>query len=357
MPIKIDPPFDFISVISEVNTMDTDKFSLKRLRDVVAGRDTTYPRSRGMDLLLATDFPNKHRDFEAVLENEDESPDFRYIAAINLGKINIPAAIEILVKNCYIRDERVLIGVMKALGRIGNTSALDAIATVRKNSTGIVAMQADFAATLIAHREGLDNYELFSPETHASIELDSSCARPMRITEADDEDAELCLRSIASQPFGIEFLEHKMVQARCGQNTWMILLNRDFGDKNCVQKLEKQKAFLGVVAIRNEKTRLYTITYLLLTSPAKNEDSIRIQIYRTNGVLSFAGTASLMGDSAKFSILALPLPGAFGVKIEGIFEDGRLNIETGLSTTVLQIKKHEPIEESDTVGRKYLGST
>ena len=76
MSLKIVPPFDFVPRISEGIIVGTDKLSLKRLRDIVAGRDTTFPRSRGMAILEATDFPNKHRDFEAVLENEQGiSPD------------------------------------------------------------------------------------------------------------------------------------------------------------------------------------------------------------------------------------------------------------------------------------------
>jgi hypothetical protein len=345
MSLKIVSPFNFVPRISEGVNIDTDKLSLKRLRDVVAGRDTTFPRSRGMAILQTTDFPNKHRDFEAVLENEKESPEIRYLAAINLGKISSPAAIEILVKNSHVSEEHVLAGVMKALGCIGNKSALDAISTAKKRAKGLAAMQAEFAATLIAHRLGLEECELPVPETMDHLELDLPCARPFRITRADDTDAEFCLRSLAGQQFGIEFSEHPMYQARCGRNVWMILLNRDFGDKNSVKTLGKRKAFLGVVAIRSEETRLYSVAYLMLTSSSKDEDVVSILIYRTNGNLTFSGTARVVGNCAEFSILALPQPGAFAVKIEGTFEYGRLNIKTALATTFVQIKKLEPIEE------------
>ena len=50
---------------------DTGSPSLRRLREIVAGKDGTFPRSRSMALLLSTDFPNKHRDFEAVLETNE----------------------------------------------------------------------------------------------------------------------------------------------------------------------------------------------------------------------------------------------------------------------------------------------
>jgi hypothetical protein len=345
MSFKIVPPFDFVPRVSEAINVETDKLSLKRLRDVVAGRDITFPRSRGMAMLQTTDFPNKHRDFEAVLENEKESPEIRYLAAINLGKIPTPVAMEILVKNSQVRDERVLAGVMKALGCIGNKSALDVISTAKKRAKGLAAMQIEFAETLIAHRESLEGYELAAPETADYLELDLHCARPFRITHADDTDAEMCLRSIAVEQFGIEFSEHPMYQIRCGRNTWMILLNRDFGYKNSIKTVGKRKAFFGVVAIRSEETRLYSVAYLILTSPVKDEDVVSILIYRTNGKLTFSGTTRVVGNCAEFSILARPRPGAFAVKIEGTFEDGRLDIKTALAATFVQIKKSEPIKD------------
>jgi hypothetical protein len=343
MSLRRVPPFDVVPRISE--EVDTDKLSLKRLRDVVAGRDTSFPRWRGIALLQSTDFPNKHRDFEAVLENARETPEIRYLAALSLGKITTPAAMDILVKNSNVLDEYVLAGVLNALGCIGNKSALPAISTARKRATGRAAKQADFAAILIAHRLGLEEYELPVPETSDHVELDLHCARPFRITQADDTDAEVCLRSLAGQPFGIEFSETPMYQVRCGRNTWMITFNRDFGDKNSVNTLRKRKAFVGVVASRSEETRLYSVAYLMLASPTKAADAVSLLLYRTNGILTFRGTAQVVGNCADFSILALSQPGAFAVKIEGTFDDGRLHVKTALSTTFVQVKKREPIEE------------
>lgn len=345
MSLKTSPPFNFVPRISEGVNVDTDTLSLKRLRDIVAGRDSSYPRSGGMAMLQTTDFPNKHRDFEAVLGNEKEPPEIRYLAATYLGKIATSAAMEILIKNSQIRDERVLVGVMKALGCIGNKSALEAVSVTQKRATGLAARQAEFAATLIAHRVGLEEYELPVSETRDHLEIDVHCARPLRIVRADDADAEFCLRSIAGQSFGIEFSEHPMYQVRCGRNTSMILLNRDFGDIDSVQTLGKRRAFLGVVALRSEATRLYSVAYLMLTSPARDEDAISILVYRTNGNLAFSGTAQVAGNYAEFSILAHPQPGAFALKIEGTFEAGRLEIKTALATMFVQIKKREPIEE------------
>ena len=345
MSFKRVSAFNFAPTISKDPNYDTGSLSLRRLREIVAGKDGTFPRSQCMAMLSSTDFPNKHRDFEAVLENERESPELRYLAAIHLGTVATPAALEILVRNSQVRDERVLAGVMKALGRIGDRSALDAIATARKYATGSAARQAEFAATLIAHRTGSEEYAPPVAVPASVVELDLHCARPFRITRADDADAELCLRSLAGQPFGIEFAEHPMYQVRCGRKTSMILLNREFTTEASVESLRKRRAFLGVVAARSEDIRMYFVAHLILTAPAEGKDEIRIFIHRPNGDVAFAGTAQVAENCAGFSIRALPRPGAFAVSIEGTFEDGRLDITTALSTSFVQVAKREPIED------------
>jgi hypothetical protein len=86
MPIKVVPPFRFVARISDVLPVDPEEASLKRVRAVVAGKDSTFPQARAMALLHASDFPNKHRDFAAVLEDENQSSAIRCLAAIYLGK-------------------------------------------------------------------------------------------------------------------------------------------------------------------------------------------------------------------------------------------------------------------------------
>jgi len=345
MSIQVVPPFSFVPTISEGVTRGSDALSLKHLRNVVAGRETTFPRSRAMAMLQRSDFPNKHRDFEAVLENEKESSDIRSLAAISLGKIATTAALAILVKNLHVSDERVLAGVMKALGRVGDRTTLDAILTAKTYATGLALREAEFATILIAHRMGLEKSEALAIETGEHLEPEAHCARPFRIKQADDADAELCLRSFAHQPFGIEFSETPIYQARCGRNTWMIALNREFSAKDCVITLGRRNAFFGVVALRSEQTRLYSAAFLLLTSPTRERDAVDILVYRPNGKLTFRGTARMAGSRAEFAIRSVAQPGAFAVKIEGAFADGALDIRTALAATFVQIKKREPIEE------------
>lgn len=344
MSIKIAPPFKFVPTISEEANLAPDEISLKQLRNIVAGRDKTFPQAQAIALLLGSDFPNKHRDFEVVLENEKESPHIRYQAALSLGIINSPVALEILIKNSQIRDERVLAGVMTALGRIGDKKALDAVLRAKAHATGLAASQAKFSAALISHRLGLKGNVLPVPKDRDYLTVPDSAAHPFQITQVDDTNAEFCLRSIADQTFGIEFSEQPMYQIRCGRNVWMILFNRDFVGQDIIGKLGERKAFPGVIATKIEETGLYSTAFLILTSPTRQPNTVNILIYRTNGDLVFGGTARVERNRVKFSIRSVSRPGAFAVLLEGAFENGRLETKTALSTVSAQVKKRQPVK-------------
>jgi hypothetical protein len=90
-----------------------------------------------MALLVASGFPNAHRDLGSVLQNEQETVGIRVLAAAHLGRIGAHAAVEILIRNSHIRDERILAVIMTALGRIGDRSALDLVLNVKEQATGL----------------------------------------------------------------------------------------------------------------------------------------------------------------------------------------------------------------------------
>jgi len=346
MPLKRIPPFHFVPRIADMQHVDPDTVSLKRLRDIVVGKDTSFPASRAMALLYASDFPNKHRDFAGVLEDEKQPSELRYLAAIYLGKITSPAALQILTHNSNVRDELVLSGVMRALGCIGDRSALGAISEAKQHAHGLAMVQAEFAQTLIEHRAGLHELELSNMEQPEHLTQDLNDCRPFEIIPSNYSAAELCLRSLADQPYGIEYSEQSMYQARCGRNNWMVLFNRDFAEKNTTAKLRKQLTFLGTVALRDAESGLYSPIYLILTAPAIDKQEVNILVYRTAGRLVFTGSAVINDNQAEFSIMAVRKAGAYSLHVEGVFEDGRMEIRTAMSTPFIPIQKHEPSEVS-----------
>jgi HEAT repeats len=338
MSIEIVPPFDIPLVASGELTFSPDQLNL--VRNVITGRDTSFPRTQAIGLLRASNVPDKYRDFQLLLENEQESPSVRYLAARSLGRINTPEAVEILIKNSQICDEYVLTGVMLSLGRIGDRKTLEVISRVKESATGLAASQAEFAAALISHRLGLEGNDLPIPNSSEYLELSGSAASSFQVTQVSETEVEVCLRSLATQPFGIKYSENNLYNIKCGRNNWMLILNQEFANQDAVQVLQSRKAFPGVIAAKYEETGLYSTAFLLFTSPTDRPSILNLLIHRSTGEQVFAGTAQVEGGKANFSIYSISRPGGFPVNVEGTFESGNLNFETTLSGTQVQERRH-----------------
>jgi hypothetical protein len=331
------PSFGAAVRLAGTRVGDPDGVSLKQLRDAVAGKDVDWPRAHAMTRLLESDFPNKHRDFERVLANEADAPEARHLAALHLGMIDTRAALDVLIAQTAVRDEYVLIGVLKALGRIGDASALSAIERVLKTVTGTAAAQAALAAAFIAHRLNLPGHALpLPPSTDCGLDTGTpmnggqppDCGR-LRVTVANASDAELCLRSLARRPLAVELLESPMYEMRCGRNIWMIALNRDAGEKDLIHRLSSQKMLVAVVARRDRDTGLYAAAFLVFTTP--DADGAHILIHRVDGGLISAGFARTSGDNAEFALRPLKGPRPYTVSVEGRLDPGRLVIATAVA--------------------------
>jgi len=345
MSLKIEPPFKLVPRISEVAITDPDEVSLRKLRDAVAGRSPQLTRSRAMEILLASDFPNKHRDLQAVLMNDGESPEVRAMAALYLGKVNTPAAREVLVEASSARDTLVLGAVASALGRIGDETSLEVVSRILDGANGLAAEQARFAAALLSHRLDVRGPELQTPNSDDYLKLPPEAARPFRVEQTGSNEAELCLRSLADQSFGIELAEHPMYQVRCGNNAWMLLLSRDAVFPGATERLRTSKSLAGIIAIKDRTTRLYSSAFLVLTAPSKQSDGVAILIHRTTGDLIFAGTMQVVGRRASFALGAVRRPGAFPMELSGSIEDGYLDIHSARSTQFVAIEKRQATPE------------
>jgi hypothetical protein len=289
-----------------------------------------------MAVLFESDFPNKHRDFQQILENERESPELRYVSALYLGKMNAESSRQILLGNLNIEDDFVLSGVMKALGWIGDRHAFEAVSTLGKKAGERASAQARFAAALIAHRLGLDGGESLPPSIDY-LDPGRETGRRLSIQPADPNEGEMCLRAVSRHPLGVEYDESSMYQLRCGRNSWMLLFNRDSVGGDAAQRLRDRKLLFGAVAHKSSASNLYVPVYVILTSP--HIDAVRVLVHRVSGRLEFGGAAEIEGDGVRFSIRAVVRPGAFAVWLDGRLEGGRLTIGTALANPAVSAPK------------------
>ena len=336
MSVKVVPPFKLALRLAEDVILNADETGLEKLRDMVAGKDRSFPRSAAMALLLTSDFPNKDEDFAAVLEDEKAPARIRFLAATTLAKIDTRAAQNMLIRNLSVRDDRVRAGVLVGLGRIGDGAALKAIENLKEDSN-----PARFAATLIAHRLGVKGHDLPVPDDKDLINLPAGDVSPVQWQRPAANEVSFCLRSLASNPFGIALAQEPAYQVRCGRRDLMVLFNRELIAQDTIKRVSETKTLAGVVALRNETNGLYSVSLLIMTSPNMKNGAIHISLCQTNGNLAYAGRAVVKANSAEFSLRSVLRAGASAIRFEGIFHDGRLEVKTALSGQFV-ISRHHP---------------
>ena len=236
------------------------------------GAEEGFPRASAMALLAETDYPNVHRDLAAVLLDESDLSRIRTAAAITLWRLGSAEAASVLERSLAVEDERVLARVFTTLGRIGPSTALDAITEARRRTSGFARAQADFAATSIAHRFGLPGHKAVPPATNAFLAVPRA-ARPFRVSRADAAEAELGLRSLASEPFGIDLSERDAFRLRCDGNDWLLMLNAELSEAGG-SLLADRKAVAAVIASKQQETGLYSTKLLVLTAPTPEETAV-----------------------------------------------------------------------------------
>lgn len=311
----------------------SERPSLRTIRETLKGRPTGLSDGDAIELLASSDYPNKHRDLEAVLEDVSAPPRLRYLAAVSLPRCDPRAAHQILVRATRFHEQRVLAGVMRALGQIGGQEALDAINHVGPNVSGAARALAEFAAILIAHRLGLEGYAPRPTAPADVLELAPDAGERLRIRPALSKDVERSLTSLGPRPYGVELAEQPMYEFRCDRCSGMILLNREYTNVDSLAVLRKRSAIFAIGALRAEALGAYSAAALFLTAPVAGAEKISISVHLTNGERVFGGEAALADGTASWKLHAVRRLGAFPVRAQGAFKDGALHIELAASAT------------------------
>lgn len=316
--------------------IDPQRVSLHQLRRAVRGQETLLPRGPAMALLQASLFPQRHLDYALVLQNREEAPALRALAAQHLGRVGTPAALAVLMQQGSTEPERVQRAVVMALGRTGGEDALEVVRRAGTGGSPRLAAEARFAEALITHRLGLEEGGDPSPENLELLALPTGFALAVPVRLAPPATVTRCVATLVSEPYGIEYAEEGAVQLRMDSEEWVVLLNRDLASPNGAETLYRRKTLLGVIAERDVLDDAYSVALLLLATPEKG--AVRLSLHRPDGDLIYLGRL----EGGAFTIRTVDRPDALPLELCGRLGDGRLDVETA-HTAIMTTPKKRPL--------------
>jgi hypothetical protein len=281
-------------------------------------------------------------EFDRILNDEKEDSELRYQTTLQLAHANPKNAISSLVKASTSRDLRVLGGIAKALGQIGDASSLPVLNKIQTNSSGALAQRAEFAAALIAHRHGLTGHDI--KVDSKNLELPVKNVSAIASAASDKTETARALDSVANQTFGITPDEKSAFTLMCAKRRLVILLNRNFTNEKDSTLFLKQKSFPGIVTLKNEDGKSHSIAYLILSSPSRQAGVVNLMVTRTNGDVILTGQAKLIDHRFEFEVNAVERPGAYAIRLKGKFDKGTLTFHEAFSSLRVQVAKNTPIK-------------
>jgi hypothetical protein len=274
--------------------------------------------------LAASDDPQRLRDLQAVLENPHEVAGLRSLAALYIGSIGTPAAVNILIANARTQTGGVLARIVELLGRIGDRRALAAVREVAARAEHPLATRARFAASLIAHR-----LELVGDEPTAFREvsyLDPSDPRLVAISirSADPREAAQVPARLTTR-YDIELAERPAYEIVCGRRKDFFLLNRRLVGRAAAERLERIPAVIGLVCTRDPEADTYAVSAVVLTAPHRR-DQVEIRAFGPNGQELFGASGHVRAGLLHFRLLSVTRRAARQVEIIGTFGPDGLSI-------------------------------
>ena len=262
---------------------------LGRARSALAGGASPFSAAEAIEVIASSSFANRHRDLELVLTDSGAPSRVRMRAAMALARCEREVARDVLQAAVKIEDQVVLVGVMRALGMVGGSEALQAIDDVIRKLDARARNQAEFARTLIAHRLGRpDAHGPYAPAGNL-LEPAADSGRRLRIRPARPSAVERLLTSTGSSLYGIEVDDEAVLEYSCDRASGAILLNRALTKRDAINELRARPAILGLEARRDLASGEYSVSAVILTAPSG--DAVDIAVHLTNGTLLFTGRA------------------------------------------------------------------
>jgi hypothetical protein len=298
-------------------------YTVKQLRQVLFAGSPLVPKRLAVLLLERKKYPGKLDDLRRILDDELEDPRTRIAAATALGRLGTPAARQALRLRLDTPDARLLRGIRQALDHLAGAAKESEAA-----EPGEPSQPPTWGQTLAAYRTGSPGFEIPYPPENRFASVDPSDAQTVTPEATPPSLVSSAIAEIHRHLPGLSLSRQNALYLRCDDMEWLVLLASGKPAPKTPSDLARQKALLGMVAVRFEaENREWSPKYYILTQPGGAAGQVQIFLTTLRGRLALAGTAQVQGDRLEFSLRFLPEPGAIPFEVSGAYESGVVRLE------------------------------
>lgn len=213
-----------------------------------------------------------------------------------------------------VRDELVLLKVLRGLAQVGDPDAFWALARIPERRSPFIDRELRFARALIAYRNDLRNDPLATVEI-PDERLPSGEGLEVAARSLDPTELEERLNRVEGSLYGIEVSSEFGFELQAGRARWLALVEKNLAEQT-YRNTGERKCLLALLARWMSETDTYSVQYIVLTTPVSDDD-IRVFVLRSDGELVHAGRGSLNEGVLNFSLSSLEREGVAPAMISG----------------------------------------
>jgi hypothetical protein len=286
-------------------------------------RGTRYPefRVKAMTALAEGGPPEAVSTFRQALFDRAADETVRAAGATWLSRVHASDAEASLIEAFGVETApAVRHKIVAGLARVGSAASLEALSSALEQGDPNLAEHARFAQSVVAYRSGITGYEM--PVIPEAERLPALAAEPVAalVVPAQSEIAQLFIDEVGSDGYGVA-IDGRVTLLGCERREFVVGIDVSLRG-NPVDALS-QPTIAGVIGLRAESDGSIHTSMLIMSTPAA-ASRVHISVNRVTGRGMYFGTGEVEGEQVRFSLDALPAPGALETTVRGRLVDGLL---------------------------------
>jgi HEAT repeats len=290
---------------------------------VAIARGTTHPefRVKAMSALAEADSPEAASMFREALLDRAADETVRAAGATWLSRGRTPDAEASLIEALGVEPTPVVRHkIVAGLARVGRAASLEALSAVLEPGDPDLAEHARFAQSVVAYRSGVTGYEM--PVVPEAERLPAPAAEPIPAlaVSAQSDIAQRFTDEVGSDGYGVS-LDGRSTLLGCERREFVVGVDASLrGD---LAGALSRPMIAGVIGLRAESDGSIHTSMLIMSTPAA-ASRVHLSVNRVTGRGMYFGTGEIDGEQVRFSLDALPAPGARETTVRGRLVDGLL---------------------------------
>jgi hypothetical protein len=288
----------FCGIRSETESLQ--ELKTPALLRTAAGEGTTTVRARALKLLAWSRAPEAADGLRRVLGQTSEDAALRGVAAVQLARLEGPAAAKDLLAAMKRGGPPLFqIKVARAIGMVGGAACMADLAKLASSQDQGVAGQAAFSRMLVAFRSGQRGFEPKLPE-HGQHEPVAKQFFSLLVESVSEDQIRLAMAS-RIDTYGTEPAWQDGLYVACGRTQHLVFSDARLLDRGIAASALQDPLVFGLVAQRASVDAAFSTRWLLLSWPM-DRGRVRVAVYRPSGELAMQGSATIAGEEGRFTL-------------------------------------------------------